>query len=961
MPRVSRLALVLLVLWLGVASAHAEDDREGPWAAAATAVEQAHARGDRAALARHAAAADPDPFVLAWLVVPRAPEAAAALAAAGDARLRVPLAALVGRLREAPPSAVQVAALRAAGAAFRRKDWQAVVAHEVAAPPEGDAAHTLFAAAVGLWRADALLALGRAPEGAQAFLDAGAQARRLGWHVAAQRGFRQGSLRGYRSLPAAAVLAGLQQLAEHEQALGRPGAAAEATYFEGGLLTELGQYTPAIARFQQARAAFQTQGRAEQAIRVEGGLATAYRLMGEYRRALALVESALERTGSARRRMELLLNLGAVQGALGAHDQAVVALDEALRLARGALGPDRVARYLGNVGMARLRAGTLDTARAALVEARALLEKHGDPSSLATGRTNLCYLALAAGDPQGAYDHGLAARAAVADQEVPFLKASIEQNLGESLLALGRSAEARTQFEGVAARTAELGARALVVESHRGLAEAHLALGDGAAALAAVQRGMAELGLLVGGLAQGQDAQARAQHARLFEVGAAAALALGDPAALAEVLESGRAMALLESLEGREALRAIALREDHRLAETKARAAVAEARALYHRALRRRNVALRRRKRTVLRAAEAQLEVVVGRIRRDARARAGLVFPQADDLPTLAGHLTQGEVLVLYGQTRTHYLALVVTEAGGRIVPLATREVIDAACEAAVAVTHASDVPHVKALAALETLLLKPLALGAKVQRVFVSPVGEIFRASLVSLDPKRIVAHVPSGTTLGLLRERRAARGKGVVAFGGVDYRTHARLSDLPASKEEAGEVGERSILGKDATEAGVRSVMASATRLRALHFACHGLFDQERPMWSALALTRAAPDDGMLTVSEIFGLQVQADLVTLSACESGRGRVYQAEGLLGLPRAFAYAGAPRVLCSLWKVDDDATRALMGKFYALWNPKTGAGMPAAQALREAQAYVRAQPQWKAPYYWAAWVVWGLP
>ncbi|MDF1702692.1 MAG: CHAT domain-containing protein, partial [Planctomycetota bacterium] len=447
---------------------------------------------------------------------------------------------------------------------------------------------------------------------------------------------------------------------------------------------------------------------------------------------------------------------------------------------------------------------------------------------------------------------------------------------------------------------------------------------------------------------------ARAQHARLFEVGAAAALALGDPAALAEVLESGRAMALLESLEGREALRAIALREDHRRAETKARAAVAEARALYHRAL-------RRRKRTVLRAAEAQLEVVVGRIRRDARARAGLVFPQADDLPTLAGHLTQGEVLVLYGQTRTHYLALVVTEAGGRIVPLATREVIDAACEAAVAVTHASDVPHVKALAALETLLLKPLALGAKVQRVFVSPVGEIFRASLVSLDPKRIVAHVPSGTTLGLLRERRAARGKGVVAFGGVDYRTHARLSDLPASKEEAGEVGERSILGKDATEAGVRSVMASATRLRALHFACHGLFDQERPMWSALALTRAAPDDGMLTVSEIFGLQVQADLVTLSACESGRGRVYQAEGLLGLPRAFAYAGAPRVLCSLWKVDDDATRALMGKFYALWNPKTGAGMPAAQALREAQAYVRAQPQWKAPYYWAAWVVWGLP
>ena len=72
-------------------------------------------------------------------------------------------------------------------------------------------------------------------------------------------------------------------------------------------------------------------------------------------------------------------------------------------------------------------------------------------------------------------------------------------------------------------------------------------------------------------------------------------------------------------------------------------------------------------------------------------------------------------------------------------------------------------------------------------------------------------------------------------------------------------------------------------------------------------------------------------------------------------------FAGAPRVLCSLWKVDDEATQALMIKFYELWNPKEGEGLAAPEALKQAQAHVRAQEKWKHPYYWAAWVLWGLP
>jgi len=119
-----------------------------------------------------------------------------------------------------------------------------------------------------------------------------------------------------------------------------------------------------------------------------------------------------------------------------------------------------------------------------------------------------------------------------------------------------------------------------------------------------------------------------------------------------------------------------------------------------------------------------------------------------------------------------------------------------------------------------------------------------------------------------------------------------------------------------------------------------------------SALALTGEP-----LRCMDIYRMRIPADLVVLSACETGKGKVYKAEGVIGWTRAFLFAGAPRVIVSLWKVDDQATRALMEKFYALWKDSK---MPAATALKQAQAHVASQPQWKHPYFWAAWQLWGL-
>jgi len=127
---------------------------------------------------------------------------------------------------------------------------------------------------------------------------------------------------------------------------------------------------------------------------------------------------------------------------------------------------------------------------------------------------------------------------------------------------------------------------------------------------------------------------------------------------------------------------------------------------------------------------------------------------------------------------------------------------------------------------------------------------------------------------------------------------------------------------------------------------------------MLSSLALTADDRADGLVTTLDVFRMTIPADLVVLSACETGRGRLFKAEGVVGFTRAFMFAGAPRVIVSLWKVDDDATRALMVKFYELW--KTGR-KSTSSALTEAQEYMRSQPKWAHPYYWAAWQLWGLP
>jgi len=148
--------------------------------------------------------------------------------------------------------------------------------------------------------------------------------------------------------------------------------------------------------------------------------------------------------------------------------------------------------------------------------------------------------------------------------------------------------------------------------------------------------------------------------------------------------------------------------------------------------------------------------------------------------------------------------------------------------------------------------------------------------------------------------------------------------------------------------------------SKYRYVHFATHGYLDSERPDLSAVVLSlvdeQGNPQDGFLRAREIYNLNLPAELVVLSACQTGLGKEIKGEGLVGLTRGFMYAGARRVVVSLWNVNDKATAELMQRFYRkMLKDKQS---PAA-SLRAAQLEMWQQKQWQSPYFWAAFVLQG--
>ena len=366
--------------------------------------------------------------------------------------------------------------------------------------------------------------------------------------------------------------------------------------------------------------------------------------------------------------------------------------------------------------------------------------------------------------------------------------------------------------------------------------------------------------------------------------------------------------------------------------------------------------------------------------------------------------LDQDTTLVEYflGRDRSH--AWVVTRDSLRSYELPPRARIDqAVAELRQPLEHrsASARQAERSLRALAKLVVDPLAGDLRGRRLVVVPDGSLHRVPFaaltdgtgVALLARYEVVNAPSASVVALqrkeLRDRpRAPRAVAVLAdpvYDGRDERlgtgrapaahgrearlervTRAfgfrdgRLPRLPFTRREARGIldvapsgSSRLALDFGASLAAVRDPELGSYRY--LHFATHGLLNDALPELSGIVLSlvdaSGREQAGLLTAPEVMDLDLAADLVVLSSCRSALGREVSGEGLLGLTRAFMHAGAPRVVASLWPVDDLATSELMKRFYrGMLGPDH---LPPAAALRRAQQELRRQPQWRSPYYWA--------
>ncbi|HYV06402.1 MAG TPA: CHAT domain-containing tetratricopeptide repeat protein [Blastocatellia bacterium] len=302
---------------------------------------------------------------------------------------------------------------------------------------------------------------------------------------------------------------------------------------------------------------------------------------------------------------------------------------------------------------------------------------------------------------------------------------------------------------------------------------------------------------------------------------------------------------------------------------------------------------------------------------------------------------------------------LIVSEGALQYVPFAALPAPGTAHRPLVVDHEIVSAPSSSTLAVLrsETSGRKP---AAKVLAVLADPVFETNdqRIHTVASTPK------PGGESKRLAEQRGLAIVKKAATEIGV-MGSGMAIPRLPGTRQEADRIlalappdARKQALDFEASRKTATSEDLSDYRF--IHLATHGFLNSVHPELSGIILTmvdeKGEPQQGFLLAHEIYNLKLPAELVVLSACQTGLGKEIKGEGLVGLTRGFMYAGAARIVVSLWSVDDEATSRLMVDLYTdvLKN-----GRRPAAALRAAQVKMWKQKKWRAPYYWAAFVLQG--
>ncbi|CAN5382558.1 hypothetical protein BH09SUM1_BH09SUM1_03230 [soil metagenome] len=295
-------------------------------------------------------------------------------------------------------------------------------------------------------------------------------------------------------------------------------------------------------------------------------------------------------------------------------------------------------------------------------------------------------------------------------------------------------------------------------------------------------------------------------------------------------------------------------------------------------------------------------------------------------------------------------------------VPVSAKELTDEVASARVSLQNVEDSSaQMKTLA--DKLIAPILPSLAGVKRIGIVPHQQLHTLPFAALPtgPNEYLVdrvalfYAPSASVLRYTIARRGDRADSnkVLGFGNPD---RGKDMNLPFAQKEAErlafdfpQVTVRT--GNEATESWL---VNNFQDYGIIHIASHGEYRPDTPLFSAVMLAPDIKNDGILSAQEIFSLQTRADLITLSACQSGLGRVSSGDDIIGLNRAFVYAGTRQLMTTLWRVDDISTAVLFKYFYRNVNE-----MDRAEALRQAQIRLKARPEYQHPAQWAGLVLSG--
>lgn len=325
----------------------------------------------------------------------------------------------------------------------------------------------------------------------------------------------------------------------------------------------------------------------------------------------------------------------------------------------------------------------------------------------------------------------------------------------------------------------------------------------------------------------------------------------------------------------------------------------------------------------------------------------------------IQGLIGYDEALVEYFYEDDELVAFMVTREAVRGIKLDGGDLGDLVGTFRVALSdHKSDA-YLATAQKLYRRLVAPLVGMLGRPKLTIVPHGELHYLPFSALHDGRAflidrfaVRLLPSGSVLKYLKGRGKPAPQELLVFGNPDLGDPKW--DLRGAEAEALEIARRRsgstvLLGRKASETVIKKV---GGQFRYLHLASHGKFNSDRPLESGILLAGDGENDGRLTVSELYDLKLNADLATLSACETGLGALRNGDDVVGLTRGFLYAGARAIVASLWPVSDEATYDLMTEFYAKLQLSGKR-----DALRAAQR--EAREKYPHPFFWAAFQITG--